>query len=433
MVAIAAATYVVLLTSAVITGNANVMHALAVAPVLVLLTVPLAVYLARRQGDRAIAAIIMAGLLAKLVAAMGRYYVAFVVYNGRADAAQYDNYGQTLAPDFRRAIFDAEVGQFIGTGFIRFFTGVVYAVFGASTLTGFLVFAWISFFGLLLFWRAFQIGVPGGDSRRYLLLVLFVPSLLYWPASIGKEAWMTLALGMCAYGVACLFRHRPHGIVALAAGLFATVLVRPHLGLIVFVGLVFAFIVGKWTARSYLFPIARIVGVGFLILMGVALAGRTATFLGTDNLTQESVDVELGETASQTGEGGSEFTPVRVRTPLDLPIATVTVFVRPFAFEAGNTQGLVSAMEGVLLVVLFAVSHRRLRAIPQQVRSTPYVAFSLGYVIAFVYAFSSFGNFGILARQRVQALPLLLVLLAIPEFQRGGVTTEQRDEKAVPS
>ena len=406
------------------------MHALAIAPVLVLLTVPIAVYLARSQRDRRLAAIIMAGVIAKIVAALARYYVAFVVYSGKADSASYDNYGRTLAPDFRRGIFEADVGQFIGTGFTRFLTGIVYAIFGASTLAGFVVFAWLGFLGLLLFWRAFQIGVPAGDSHRYLILVLFVPSLLYWPSSIGKEAWMVLALGMCAYGIACLFRHRPGGIVMLSAGLVAASLVRPHLALIVFAGLVFAFVVRKAPARTYLAPVLRIVGVGLLVVMGVALLGRTATFLGTDNLTQESVDVELGETASQTGEGGSAFTPVRVRTPLDLPYATVTVFVRPFAFEAGNTQGLLSAAEGALLVVLFVASRRRLRAIPQQLRATPYVAFSLGFVLAFVYAFSSFGNFGILARQRVQALPLLLVLLAIPEFRRGDPVVEPPERAA---
>jgi hypothetical protein len=35
------------------------------------------------------------------------------------------------------------------------------------------------------------------------------------------------------------------------------------------------------------------------------------------------------------------------------------------------------------------------------------------YLLGFVVAFSQFGNFGILARQRVQALPLLLVLLSM--------------------
>ena len=40
--------------------------------------------------------------------------------------------------------------------------------------------------------------------------------------------------------------------------------------------------------------------------------------------------------------------------------------------------------------------------------------FSLAYVAAFVFAFSVVGNFGILARQRIQVLPFLLVLLALP-------------------
>jgi len=35
----------------------------------------------------------------------------------------------------------------------------------------------------------------------------------------------------------------------------------------------------------------------------------------------------------------------------------------------------------------------------------------------FVFAFSSFSNFGILSRQRVQAIPFLLVLIALPRFR----------------
>ena len=33
-------------------------------------------------------------------------------------------------------------------------------------------------------------GLPTGDHRRYALLVFFMPSLLFWPSSIGKESWM---------------------------------------------------------------------------------------------------------------------------------------------------------------------------------------------------------------------------------------------------
>jgi hypothetical protein len=36
------------------------------------------------------------------------------------------------------------------------------------------------------------------------------------------------------------------------------------------------------------------------------------------------------------------------------------------------------------------------------------------YALAFIYAFSSLANFGILARERSQLLPVLFVVLCIP-------------------
>lgn len=74
----------------------------------------------------------------------------------------------------------------------------------------------------------------------------------------------------------------------------------------------------------------------------------------------------------------------------------------------------------MVLLVLFVASASRLRSVPRLLRTTPYVAFSLGYVLAFIIAFSRFANFGLLARQRVQVTPFLLVFLALPKFREPG-------------
>jgi hypothetical protein len=50
----------------------------------------------------------------------------------------------------------------------------------------------------------------------------------------------------------------------------------------------------------------------------------------------------------------------------------------------------------------------------RSMRTIPYVAFALVYSAGFIIAFSSIANFGILVRQRVQLLPLYVVLLSIP-------------------
>jgi hypothetical protein len=63
-------------------------------------------------------------------------------------------------------------------------------------------------------------------------------------------------------------------------------------------------------------------------------------------------------------------------------------------------------------------SRRRLLNLPRSMRERPYVAYCVGYMFVFVFAFSAFSNFGILARQRAQVMPAFLVLLCIPERRR---------------
>lgn len=427
VVCVGGVTYVALFGVAVANSNADLLHALTIAPLLILFTVPIALKIARTERDRTLASIVMAGVVAKLVAALVRYYVAFVGYRGATDAAKYDYTGRQLAPQFRRFVFTTDIGGLIGTGFVKLLTGIVYAMFGVSRIGGFLVFAWLGFLGLLLFARAFRLGVPDGDGRRYLILLLFWPSLLYWPSAIGKEAWMMLALGVSAYGIASFFRRRTTWVLALALGVFGILMMRPHLSLILFVGVVFALLVRRAPARSYATPLVRLVGLAALLVLGIFLAGRAASFLGQESLTAESVNIELSQAEDQTGERGSTFTPVRVNTPLDMVPAFATVFFRPFPYEAHSPQEFLSVAETLLLLVMFVGARRRLWNIPRLMRTTPYVAFSVGYVLAFVFAFSSFANFGILARQRVQALPFLFVFLAIPSWQAAAATSVAPD------
>ncbi len=130
----------------------------------------------------------------KLAGAVARYYVAFSVYGGNADAGRYHRAGVELAGDFRHLDF-AGVHLVTGTSFIENVTGLVYALIGPSKLGGFVFFSWLGFWGLFLFYRAFTIAVPLGRRRSYAHLLFFLPSLVFWPSSIGKEAWMMFSLG----------------------------------------------------------------------------------------------------------------------------------------------------------------------------------------------------------------------------------------------
>jgi hypothetical protein len=175
---------------------------------------------------------------------------------------------------------------------------------------------------------------------------------------------------------------------------------------------------------------AKMIGLALLVAAAGPVMGEAADFLGIEALNVDSVNEELEDTAEQTSQGGSAFEPALVRTPLDYPWAAVTVLFRPFLFEAGNAQGLGIALEAMVLAALLVTALRRAARLPNVARNAVYVIFAATFVILFVYAFSSIGNFGILARQRSQVMPLLFVFLALPRPAPEGEAEDIDDGSA---
>lgn len=408
-----------------------------VATVLVLASLPLVIWLARKEDDPRVARLLPWALLLKLGAALARLAVAFGVYDGVADASTYHTAGEMLAPMYRRGDFSGDVGSFIGTGFLKALTGVVYTVTGSTRLGGFVVFSWMGFWGLYLFYKAFCLACPEGDRWRYALLVFLLPSLLFWPSSIGKEAWMTLTLGLAAYGAARILTRSRGGFLTLILGLAGTVVVRPHVSAILMVSLVAAYLLRRPPAGpSLLNPVAKLVGVLVLGLALVLVVGQTKQLFGVkDSFDAEAVSKVLERAQGQTSEGGSSFNTKGSTdlSPSRFPSALVSVVFRPFPWEARNPLAFLASFEGSLLLGLFVASRRRVVGAIRSVLRTPYVVLCLCYSVLFVYGFSSFANFGVLTRQRVQVFPFLLVLLALPPFYRKdeGWRGLLADERAV--
>lgn len=398
-------------------GSYDVWGAMLIAPFLVLATIPLAFRVARMEDDRKLASLIIAALFFKLLASLVRYAVGEEVYDGSADANQYYDHGVRLAESYRQGDFTADVEfAFIGTGFIRALTGIVFAVIGPTEIGGFLLFAWMGFWGLYFFYRAFRVGFPDGDHRRYAYLVFLLPSLLYWPSSIGKESWMLFTLGLGVLGAAKVLAYERGGWWLLALGVGGTSLARPHMSALLFCAFAAAYLARRPRRQDVLTPLIRIGGLILVLTIGLVVLRQAESFLGVDEAGggTEGVDAVLSETEENTGQGGSEFQAERVRSPVQLPAATIAIMFRPFPHEADNAQMLLASLEGVVLVALFGCGWRRLAAAPRLLRSHPYLVFALVYAILFVIGFSSFGNFGILTRQRVQLFPVALVFLGVP-------------------
>lgn len=391
--------------------------------VLVLLTVPMVSWMAAKEGDRRWSKLLMWGLFAKFVGTMVRYYVITVIYADNGDAGNYSSAGTELAQMYLRGQFTLHPPSLIGRGVeterIGVVVGVIFMFTGSSRYAASFIFAWLCFLGQVLMWRALRRAVPEADHRRYAILVLFLPSMLFWPSSIGKEALMVAAIGVACYGAAQILSERTNalGILTFLAGAAGLFFIRPHMALIAIVALAFANLVSslagfsKADASKAFF--VRVIAI-VLLMVGASVATTQLSKVLGGGEGDGGIESALARTKGQTSTGGSEFRPPAVSTPLDLPEGIVTVLFRPFPWEARNVNGLIAAAEGALLLGLMFTGRRRLLGWARAALRRPYLVYTATFAIVFVVAFSYIGNFGILARQRTQMMPLALTMLGMP-------------------
>jgi hypothetical protein len=167
-----------------------------------------------------------------------------------------------------------------------------------------------------------------------------------------------------------------------------------------------------------------------LLLSGSTLIGVAQNFFNLESLSAQTAQEQLDEVTRRSGEKGATFKPFSPNNPVGFVLAGGTVLFRPFPGEVRSAQGLLTSLEGLTLLGLCLLATRRFVRLPLEILRRPYAAFALVYTFAFVYAFSSVVNFGILARQRAQLLPLVLVLLCIPRSRRLSSEEAVRDAGA---
>lgn len=399
--------------------------ALIVVPVVLLIDLGLLWFAARLERDRLVTWLMVAGLLLKCVGAFVRYVTVYFLYDGAADAVRYTNFAAEHYTMWRDGVvgWESSLGQG-GTQNLELITTFLFVAIGPSPLAAFLVFGSMAYWGAYFLYRAFRLALPSGSPRRYSALVFLMPSLLFWPSSIGKEAWLLCFVGLFAYGVARLFAGHWLGLAWMAGGIVGIVLIRPHIAVLLVASVAVALIV-KRTDRSPKAFLTKVASIAITLIALVYLISSAAEFLGLSDVTADSVSARVGIAGENTDQGGSAFTPVPLGSPLGLPAAVVTILFRPFVWESSHPLMVLQGVEGLLLLVLAVRAWPRIRGLPGLLRDNSYVTFCVVYCLGFIVAFSGFANFGILARQRVLMWPFFFVLLALPHVVRGAEASSE--------
>lgn len=369
-----------------------------------------------REND--LGPILCLALGVKFVATIARVWVLQDFYGGTGDANRYLNRGGQVAERFRvgeLGLVDL-VPTSRGTPFVDEFSGMVQALIGGDRLANFVFFAWFGFFGLVAMIAAAKRAVPGLLTRRYAFLLLFLPTTVYWSSGVGKDTLMIFFLGVFSLGAARVYTGSPVGFSQVAVGIVGMSYVRPHLALLALAAFGIALIAARRpnsAGKAQTSPVLRIAGIAAIAIGFTFVVSQGAGVI--PGFTEDGVDFQatLDETQRRSAQGGSEIDVASPNNVLEYPQAFFTVMFRPLPFEVRNLTQALAAAESMVILALMWRWRADVAAGIRRAAREPYLMMAGLYTLAFGFAWSSVGNLGIIARQRVQVMAFLVLFLCV--------------------
>jgi hypothetical protein len=292
---------------------------------------------------------------------------------------------------------------------------------GFSYEMAMLLFAFFGYIGFVYFYAFFkenlntQLKFQGYDLMT---ILLFLPNMHFWTASLGKGSLIFMGLGMMTYGISRLGKRIP---LALLGG-YIVYMIRPHVAFGMILGAGIGYILGSGKVQPYQKYMAAIGG----ILISILMYDKVLGFVGIEG---EDVFEEFQDRTSlqayrlSTGNIGSAVD----MSSYPLPMKLFTFWFRPLFIDAPNALGIFVSLENLLYLVLFAKLFDRsfIRFIiqaPAMVKMSGVVFLSISFAMSFVMS-----NLGIIIRQKSMIMYFaFFVILAFMDWKKTEEIRKKR-------
>lgn len=387
-------------------------------------------WMANERDKKWLPAFVIWGFVAKIIASLARFYMVTVIYGG-GDALRYHMQGSFLANSWLAFELPMSAARGEGTAFTEVSTSLVYALYTPNMVGGFLMFAFLALLGQMLYYAAFRRAFPDSKLKLYAFGVFFLPSIVFWPASVGKDSLMLLFIGLSVYGAArLLYTYDAKSWLYLGTGLFLAAQIRPHVAAMVVLAMVLAAVLARppqqFKAKPRRLFMIGVSGVALVLALS-ALASTYGVGLESGEDTQDPQEF-LEFVSDRTAQGGSEISGGPITSVGDIPMGTLTVLFRPLLGEGSSPEILLSSLEGTGLLLITIWQLPAMWRNRRRLRQSPLLMMAFLYTCGFIVAFSAILNLGIMARQRVQVLPMFLALLVGLGFEKK----QRKRQYAVP-
>jgi hypothetical protein len=312
-----------------------------------------------------------------------------------------------------------------GTETIFRFSALLGILTGPSYHAMKIVYSFIGLWGCFCFYRA---ACHYLRSRKpwVLYVVGLAPSVLFWSSILGKDPVIFFGAGLYTLGaVGWLRTNRMRYAIPLACGVLIAIFIREWYGVIMVAPLLF--VVGPRLRH----PIQRILCVGggvagmvyaFSLFQQSFLKQGLSSVLPTVNSTIEGFG---GGGSSQSAHTFHSFSSMI----LFWPWGVFTALFRPIPWDVHNPFMALAAMEGSVLFVLVisAVRHWRFRWLRD-----PVMFWAVAYLLcwASLYGFGGYANLGMAVRERLEVMPIVVMLGLLLGTRRGRRFLEDGEEVA---
>jgi len=317
------------------------------------------------------------------------YYITTII--SRSDSQEY----------YRKA---SEIGgnwNLIANTSTRFIDNFAapFTYLGLSYESVMLLFSWFGYIGFVYAYLFFRENIPVNVTvfKKYdlLTLLLFLPNMHFWTASLGKGSLIFMGLMLFAFAI----KKPRNRFLTLIIGGYFVYMIRPAVMLFVLAGVM----IGLLTGREKLGIGTRVI----VVLASIAfLYGASSTILGSVEIDQNSENVveDFQDYASAQSDRLETSKSGVAMQSYSLPFKLFTFWFRPLFVDSPSTLGLFSSAENLVYLLLFYnIFNMRFIAFiikaPYMVKMSAITFLVASYAMTFVMS-----NLGIIMRQKTMVM-----------------------------